>query len=270
MDLQLHGKRALVTGASRGLGYATALGLAREGASVAINSRSGANVNAAAQKISEQTSNQFIYPLSGDVSDPSTPEKLVLSAVEVLGGLDILITNAGGPPAGKFEQFDDSSWQKAIELSLMSHVRLIRTALPFLRKSSSAAVLTITSYSVKQPIANLILSNSIRAATTGLTKTLALELGLPTSEGSFGIRFNSILPAWTETERVYELMGIRAANNQTTIEEEIQKQAKESALGRMGTPEEFANAAVFLVSPVASYITGVMLTIDGGMYKGTL
>jgi 3-oxoacyl-[acyl-carrier protein] reductase len=146
----------------------------------------------------------------------------------------------------------------------MSHVRLIRAALPHLKQSKAASVLTVTSYSVKQPIPNLVLSNSIRAATVGLTKSLALELG------AAGIRFNSILPAWTETERVYDLMKFRAAQNGTTVEEEIAKQSQDSPLGRMGTPEEFANAAVFLVSPAASYITGVMLTVDGGMYKGTL
>jgi 3-oxoacyl-[acyl-carrier protein] reductase len=116
---------------------------------------------------------------------------------------------------------------------------------------------------VKQPIPYLVLSNSVRAATIGLTKSLALELGPE------GIRFNSILPAWTETERVYELMVARARINGTTPEEEIAKQAKDGALGRMGTVEEFANAAVFLLSPAASFITGVMLTVDGGMYKGT-
>ena len=124
-------------------------------------------------------------------------------------------------------------------------------------------MLTITSYSVKQPIPNLVLSNSVRAATVGLTKSLALELGPE------GIRFNSILPAWTETERVYQLMSARAQANGTTVEKEIQLQAQDSPLGRMGRPEEFANAAVFLLSPAASYITGMMLSVDGGMYKGT-
>ena len=124
--------------------------------------------------------------------------------------------------------------------------------------------MTITSYSVKQPIPNLVLSNSIRAATVGLTKSLALELGRE------GIRFNSILPGWTNTQRVGELMKARAAQNGTSVEEEISKQARDSALGRIGQPEEFANAAVFLVSPAASYITGVMLNVDGGMYKGTM
>ena len=146
----------------------------------------------------------------------------------------------------------------------MCHVRLIRAALPHLRQSKAASVLTITSYSVKQPLPYLVLSNSVRSATIGLTKSLALELG------SEGIRFNSILPAWTETERIYELMVARANFNNTTPEEEIAKQANESPLGRMGKPEEFANAAVFLLSPAASFITGVMLTVDGGMYNGTL
>lgn len=263
MDLQLKGKRALVTGASRGLGYATAKVLAQEGCRVVINSRDAEKITAAARKIAEETGAEVI-PIPGDIADPSIPTKLVQRTVEAFGGLDILFTNSGGPPPGKFETFDDQSWQKALELNLMSHVRLIRSALPYLRQSPAPSVLAVTSYSVKQPIPNLVLSNSVRAATVGLIKTLALELG------SDGIHFNSILPAWTETERVYDLMNNRARTNSTTIEEEIAKQAKDSSLGRMGTPQEFANAAVFLLSPAASYITGVMLTVDGGMYKGTL
>lgn len=263
MDLQLEGKRALVTGASRGLGYATARQLALEGTQVAINSRSAASLETAARTMKAET--QFTpHLLQGDLTDPETPAKLVAEAVQAMGGLDILVTNAGGPPSGAFESFDEATWQKAIDLSFLSHVRLIRAALPHLRKSSSASVLTITSVSVKQPIPNLVLSNSIRAATIGLTKTLALEIG------SEGIRFNSILPSWTETERVYELMSQRAEQKGTNVEDEIQAQSETSPMGRMGTPEEFANAAVFLVSPAASYITGVMLPVDGGMYKGTL
>jgi 3-oxoacyl-[acyl-carrier protein] reductase len=263
MNLHLDGKRALITGASRGLGYATARGLALEGCRVALNSRSPEKVAAAAQRITAETANQVIA-LPGDVTDPAVPAELVGQAAAALGGLDLLVTNAGGPPPGKFESFDDATWYRAIELSLMSHVRLMRAALPHLRQSPAASVLAITSYSVKQPIPNLVLSNSIRAATVGLIKTLALEVG------GEGIRFNSILPAWTETERVYELMSNRAQTNGSTVEEEIAKQAGSSVLGRMSTPEEFANAAVFLLSPAASYITGVMLSVDGGMYKGTL
>jgi 3-oxoacyl-[acyl-carrier protein] reductase len=263
MDLQLTNKRALVTGSSRGLGYATALGLAREGCRVAINSRDETKATVAAQAITKET-NMKVIGLAGDVSDPDVPARLVGEAARAFGGLDILVCNAGGPPAGAFDSFDEAAWQKAIDLSFMSHVRLIQAALPFLKRSKAASVLTVSSYSVKQPIPNLILSNSIRAATVGLTKSLALELGAE------GIRFNSILPAWTETQRIKDLMESRARQNGTTVEQEVAKQAKESALGRVGTPEEFANAAVFLVSPAASYITGVMLTVDGGMYKGTL
>jgi len=263
MDLHLIDKRALVTGSSRGLGYATALALAKEGCKVVINSRDEVKVTAAASKISAETGGH-ILGLVGDVGDPDLPARLVNEAARWLGGLDILITNAGGPPSGSFESFNEAAWQKAVDLSFMSHVRLIKAALPFLRQSKAASVLTITSYSVKQPIPNLVLSNSVRSATIGLTKSLALELGRE------GIRFNSILPGWTETERVVELMTFRAKQNKTSVEEEIARQSKDSPIGRMGSPEEFANAAVFLVSPAASYITGVMLTVDGGMYKGTL
>jgi 3-oxoacyl-[acyl-carrier protein] reductase len=146
----------------------------------------------------------------------------------------------------------------------MSHVRLIRAALPHLRKSSAASVLTMTSYTVKQPLPNLVLSNSVRLATIGLTKSLALELG------GEGIRFNSILPATIDTDRVRELAAFRAQKNGTTLEEESAKDAQKSVFGRVGRPQEFANAAVFLLSPAASYITGMMLTVDGGQYKGTL
>lgn len=262
MDLQLKEKKALVTGSSRGLGYATAHLLAEEGALIAVNSRSQEKADDAAHRIAAGTGAN-VFGLAGDVTNPHIPAQLVEQAAQALGGLDILVTNSGGPPPGAFESFDDEAWARAIDLSFMNHVRLIRASLPYLRKSSCAAVLTITSYSVKQPIPNLVLSNSIRAATTGLTKTLAIELG------GEGIRFNSILPAWTETERVYDLMHNRAQQKGTSLEEEIRKQAADSPLGRMGTPREFANAAVFLLSPAASYITGVMLTIDGGMYKGT-
>jgi 3-oxoacyl-[acyl-carrier protein] reductase len=261
MDLGLDGKRALVTGASRGLGYATARLLAAEGCAVAINSRILESAAAAAEKISVETGTTALG-LAGDMADPSVPEPLVRDAAEALGGLDILILNAGGPPSGPFDSFDDPAWQRAVEITLLSKVRLVRAALPYLRRSDAASVLAITSYAIKQPIAYLVLSNSIRVAVAGLMKSLALELG------SEGIRFNAILPAYTATERTVELMAARAQRNGTTLEEETDKQAAESVFGRMATPEEFAYAAVFLVSPVASYITGVMFDIDGGMRKG--
>ena len=263
MDLELKDKRALVSGSSRGLGYATALALAKEGCKVAINGRDEAKIKAVAEKMSKESGTQVIG-LAGDVSEIGVPEKLIQQTVEAFDGMDILITNAGGPPPGSIDSLDEAAWQKGVDLCLMAHVRLIKAALPYLRKSQAASILTITSYSVKQPIANLLLSNSIRSATIGLTKSLALELGKE------GIRVNSILPGWTETERVTELMTARATANKSTVEEETRKQSEQSPLGRLGQPEEFANAAAFLASPAASYITGVMLNVDGGMYKGTL
>ncbi len=263
MDLGLKGKRALVAGSSRGLGYATALLLANEGCSVAINSRNETNVNTALKKLASETGSQ-VAGLVGDVSDPSTPEKLIGGVIQAFGGIDLLVTNAGGPPASSFESIDEATWEKALNLSFLSHVRLIRAALPYLRKSNTASVLTMTSYTVKQPLPNLVLSNSVRLATIGLTKSLALELG------NEGIRFNSILPATMDTDRIRELQAFRAKKNGTTVEQEAANDAKTSVFGRIGRPDEFATAAVFLLSPAASYITGLMLVIDGGQYKGML
>ena len=262
MDLHLNNKRALVTSSSRGLGYAAALLLAKEGCRVAVNSREDAHAKRAAEKVNRETGTH-VEGFAGDVSLHDVPEKLIQQTVDAFGGLDILITNAGGTPAGSFESFDDETWRKAVDTSLMSHVRLIRAALPHLRKSDSPSVLAINSYVTKQPMPNLVLSNSIRAATAGLIKTLAMELGRER------IRFNSILPGWTMTERVDELMASRAKTNGTSIEEELARQTAEIPLGRMGQPEEFANAAVFLVSPAASFIHGAMLAVDGGVIKGT-
>jgi 3-oxoacyl-[acyl-carrier protein] reductase len=263
MDLGLNDKRALVAAASRGLGYSTALLLAQEGCRVAINGRDPRTLAAAAQKISRQSTTPVIG-LAGDVSEPSVPDRLVAEAVEALGGLDLLVTNAGGPPSGAFDAFDDATWHTALDLAFMSHVRMIRAALPHLRQSPAASVLTVASYTVKQPLPNLVLSNSIRLATVGLTKSLALELGAD------GIRFNSILPATMDTDRVRELAAYRAKQNGTSLEEESARDAQKSVFGRIGRPEEFARAAVFLLSPAASYITGTMLLVDGGQYKGML
>ena len=261
MDLHLKDKIALVTGSSKGLGYATALQLAHEGCKVAINGRDEARIKSMAEKIKKETGTQVIG-LVGDASLPDVPANLVQQTVDAFGGLDILITNTGGPQPGSIDSLDEAAWQKGIDLCLMAHVRLIKSALPHLRKSDAASILTVTSLTVKQPLANLLISNSVRTATIGLTKSLAIELGHE------GIRVNSIIPGWTETERVTELLNARVKTNNSTLEEEAKRQAAEIPLGRMGKPEEFANAAVFLVSPTASYITGTMLNVDGSVIKG--
>jgi 3-oxoacyl-[acyl-carrier protein] reductase len=263
MDLQLKGKVALVTGASRGLGAATARQLAREGVRVAINARNVERLHATAASIRQETGAQ-VAVVPGDVGVAADVARLTAETVGQFGGLDILITNAGGPPPGRFDELDDTAWERAITAMLMGAVRLIRAALPYLRQSQAAAVLTLTSYSVKQPLPNLVLSNSVRLAVIGLTKSLALELG------PAGIRFNSILPASTETERMEELLADRARRAGVSVDEETRKQVAASPFGRMATPQEFANVATFLCSPAASYVTGVMLAVDGGMYKGTM
>jgi 3-oxoacyl-[acyl-carrier protein] reductase len=262
MDLGLKDKIALVTASTRGLGFATAQMLAAEGARVVINGRDPQKLNAAVFAIKSST-RMDVLPLPGDVSEPTVPARLVEETLKAFGGLDVLVTNSGGPKPGLFETMTDADWQNAVDLCLMAHVRLIRAALPALKKSGSASVLAIQSISVKQPIQNLVLSNSVRAASVGLIKSLSLELG------SLGIRFNSILPSSVDTERITELAAARAHATGTSVEEEKARMSAASPMGRIATPDEFARAAVFLVSPAASYLTGVMLPLDGGTYKGT-
>lgn len=262
MDLFLKGKRAFLAGSSRGLGFATAKVLAEEGCQVVINGRDEKRLKDAADHLHQETGTNVGF-IAGDAASPDGTLNLIDQAAEMLNGLDLLVTNTGGPPSGTFESHSEEVWQQATNLVFLSHVRLIRTALPYLKESEAASVLTITSYSVKQPIPNLILSNSIRAATAALTKSLSLEFGPD------GIRFNSILPGWTKTERVQEILNFRAEQNGSTLEQEMDKITAECPLGRMASPEEIGRAGAFLLSPAASYITGVMLTVDGGMVKGT-
>ncbi len=261
MDLGLTNKIAFITGSSRGLGFACAEVLLGEHATVIINSRSEQNLNLAREKLEISTKKSPTI-FVGDVIDPDFATNAATFIGNNFGKLDILITNAGGPPPGTIESLSDQQWQEAIELSFLCHMRLIRAHLPLLRKSNYPSILTITSSSVKQPIENLVLSNSIRAATIGLTKTLALELG------NENIRVNSILPGSTNTERLATLFENRSVLNNTTPQIERKEQESKIALGRVAEPQEFARVAVFLASPAASYLTGVMLSVDGGAVKG--
>jgi 3-oxoacyl-[acyl-carrier protein] reductase len=261
MDLGLHDSVALVTAASKGLGRAVALQLAQEGAHVAICARGEAPLAATAAEIGAKTGRQAL-PLPADVSDPATAERLVEATVGRFGRLDVLVINAGGPPPGQFRDLTLEDWEAAAQLTLMSAVQLCYAAVPVMKARGAGSILAMTSITVKQPQPNLILSNSLRLGVVGLVKTLADELA------PFGIRVNAICPGWTRTARVDQLLRDRAERNGTTPDEEAARIAAAIPLGRMGTPEEFAAAAAFLVSPAASYITGVSLLVDGGMYRG--
>ncbi len=266
MDLHLKDKVVLVTAASRGLGAATARRFAEEGARVAITARNAARLDEMATAIARDTGSEVIA-IVGDVSNPAETERMVKDAVERWGRLDILVTNAGGPAAGKFLDLKIEQWEAAVQLSLMSVVRLCYAALPHMLKNEGpqrGSIVAITSLSVKQPVDNLMLSNSVRMAVICLLKTLASELGLQ------GIRVNAIAPGWTRTERVEELMAARAKANGTTPEEELKKQAAAIPFGRVGEPSEFADALVWLASPRASYVHGIVLPVDGGTIKASL
>jgi 3-oxoacyl-[acyl-carrier protein] reductase len=263
MDLGLLGAKVLVTAASQGLGAATARQFSREGALVVVNSRNLDELQETAASINAETSNP-VYTLAADVSDPAAGAKLVRNAADMLNGLDILVTNAGGNPPGTIDDFDVAAWEAATRLTLLSAVSLVKAALPFLRQSNRAAILAIVSASAKQPSKNMTLTNSIRPAVVGLMKSLSQELAAD------GIRANSILPGSINTARQNTIMEARARKNSTTPEQELERAAADIPLGRFGTPEEFANTAVFLCSPAAGFVTGVAMPVDGGRIRATM
>jgi 3-oxoacyl-[acyl-carrier protein] reductase len=257
MDLGLKGKVALVAGASKGLGKAVARGLAREGANVAIFSRDPARIQAAAKEIRDATGAQ-VLAITADVTRLDDIQRAVEETEKKFGALHIVVTNAGGPPPGAFVNLTEAQWNDAINMTLLSAVRLSRAAIPYMQKQKWGRIVHICSYSVKHPIENLMLSNSIRSAVVGLSKTQAMELAKD------GILVNSVLPGWTLTERVEQIMEDRAARNHTDTRAQYAAIEKEIPIGRMGKPEEFADVVVFLASERASYVNGVALPIDGG------
>jgi 3-oxoacyl-[acyl-carrier protein] reductase len=262
MDLQLQGKVALVAAGSKGLGRAVATGFAREGARLALFSRDAERIEAAAEAIKAATGAEVV-PLVADVRHPEQITAAIDATVQHFGGLDILVTNAGGPPAGSFETVSDDDFVKAIELNLLSTIRLCRAAVPHM-KEHGGSIVTITSISVKQPLQDLILSNTARSGVLGLVKSMANELG------HYNIRVNNVGPGPTRTDRIIDLAKSRAERSGISLDQSLGYSATGIPLGRLGEPDEFANAVIFLASPAASYITGQTLLVDGGLYSGTL
>ena len=262
MDLQLDGKVALVTAASKGLGKAAARQLALEGAKVAISARSDL-LKKTAIEIGHETGAE-VLAIRADVTHQEEIDHLVQSTLDRFGQIDILIINAGGPPPGNFLDLEPDDWSKAAELTLMSAVRLCYAVVPHMLETGSGSIVAIGSISVKQPIDNLILSNSLRMAIIGMLKSMANELGPK------GIRINSINPTFTWTERVEQLLTNRAVSNRSSVDEEAAKVAATIPLRRMGLVEEFGQAVAWLASPAASFIHGHALMFDGGMTRAPL
>jgi len=263
MDFGLKGKVALVAAASRGLGRAVAEEFAAEGAALVLCSRNAQTIKQTANEIAEATGAD-VLALAADVSQVEDVVRLVQSGIERFGRIDILVTNAGGPPAGPFESFSLEHWETATRLTLFSAIELARNVLPGMKERRWGRILNITSIAVKQPVENLILSNSLRAAVTGFARTLANEVA------SFGITVNNIMPGYTRTERVEELSRMMAAKEGISPADFVARWEKEIPMRRLGEPREFAALAAFLVSERAGYITGTSVPVDGGWIRALL
>jgi len=263
MDLGLTGRTALVTGASKGLGRAVAERLAAEGADLAINARSADTLAATADEIAEATGRRVI-PLPGDLTSESFCNELVEKTAAAFGRLDILITNAGGPPPVGVDSFRPDAYRDALELNLMSTLQLVLAALPHLRQNGWGRIVAITSVSVKQPVRGLLLSNMARPGVVGFIKTISRELAPE------GILCNVAAPGFIHTDRVKSLFQTRAEAEGTTSEAVQDSVAADIPMKRIGKPEEFASAVAFLASESASYVTGHTFQIDGGLVQGLL
>lgn len=263
MDLGLQGKIALVAAASRGLGRAVAEELAAEGVALVLCSRNAETIKQTANEIAAATGAE-ILALPCDVSKAEEVAGLAQAGIERFGRIDILVTNAGGPPAGPFESFSADVWETATRLTLFSAIELARQVLPGMKERRWGRILNITSIAVKQPVNNLILSNSLRAAVTGFARTLANEVA------TFGVTVNNIMPGYTRTERVEELARMMAEKEKITAAEFVARWEQEIPMRRLGTAREFAALAAFLVSERASYITGTSIPVDGGWIRSLI
>ena len=259
MDLGIKDKVFMVAGASSGLGYAIAHKLAGEGAKVSLGSRSERNIAGAAATISQETTAEvrgYVF----DARDSHSITRWVEQTQKDFHRLDGIVINAGGPTPGFFDEFDDTAWESAFELTLLSAVRMIRASLPAL-KQHGGSILALTSSAVKEPIDILLLSNIMRSGVASLVKSLSGELAKD------NIRINNLIPGLIDTNRI-EALNLYLANRTDTNPEQIQRNAKANIpMGRYGKPEEFANAAAFLLSDAASYISGTSMVVDGGKMK---
>jgi 3-oxoacyl-[acyl-carrier protein] reductase len=269
MDLGLKDRIAFVAGASAGMGLASAIELAREGCLVAICSRDEERIQDAARKVATEAHGDAsrVLPIVCDVTRERQIEAALEQVCAHFGGLNILVTNAGGPPAGFVGDFDADDWRQALELNLISTINLCRHSLRELREGAAKGlgrIIMIASLSAKQPIPNLYLSNAARAGVIGFAKSLAEELGPE------AITVNALLPGYTRTERLAELAGRMAERTERSRSEVETSWAENAALKRIGEPEEFAAVLAFLASSRASYLTGLALPVDGGRSKHLL
>jgi 3-oxoacyl-[acyl-carrier protein] reductase len=263
MDLGLKNKVALVTASSKGLGKAIAWGLAREGTKLVICARNKDVLEKTADEIFLQTG-VSVFPLAIDLSDRNQVDWLINETMDLFGRVDILVTNAGGPPPGNFQDLHEIDWQKAVDLTLMSVVRLTKAVIPGMRKQKWGRIINLTSVSVKQPIEGLLLSNALRPSVVGLTKSLSQELA------PHNILVNAVCSGYCLTDRVQELLKEKAKKTKKSVDKVMKEIIQEIPLERMGEPEELANMVVFLASDKASYVTGSVIQVDGGFIKGLI
>ena len=264
MDLGLNGKVALVAASSRGLGRAVAEELAAEGAHLVMCARGADALREAASAIRAASPAVRVLDVVADLSEPAEVERVVAAGLREFGRIDVLVTNTGGPPAGPFESHSPDAWREAVRANLDSVVNLTRAVLPGMKERRWGRIVNVTSIAVKQPVDNLILSNSVRAAVTGFARTLANEVA------PFGITVNNVLPGYTRTQRVDDLAERNATLRGTTPEAERAVWDQQIPMGRLGEPREFGAMVAFLASERASYTTGASIPVDGGWIRSLL